>query len=62
MGGLFSKAPKPAEPPPVPAPEPMPDPEDPMKKIQARKRIANRIASSSRESTFLTKSDKFGGA
>lgn len=63
MGKIFS-APKPAvqEPPPIPEPVPIPDAEDPTKKIEARKRAARRIASSGRESTFLTKSDKLGGA
>lgn len=62
MAGLMGKTPKSPDPPPIPEPELMPDPEDPNKEIESRKRVARRIAASGRESTFLTKSDKLGGA
>lgn len=62
MGGLLPKASKPTPPPLIPAPVPIPDAQDPLKKLDVQKKLAKRISASGRESTFLTKSDKLGGA
>lgn len=63
MGGIMGskpKAPPEPTPPPVPKPEVMPDPDDPMKKTAARKRLARRIRSSGKDSTYLSGGDSNG--
>lgn len=62
MGGIFKpKTPK-VQAPAVPEPVPIPDTEDPNRRVDAMKRVAKRISTSGRQSTFLTKSDKLGGS
>ncbi len=61
MSGL-TKQPSPPDPVDVPDPIAMPDAEDPALKVSSRKRQARRLAAGSRESTFMSKSKKLGGA
>lgn len=53
MGDLFGK-PKPPPAPEIPEPEPMPIPDEAADKVAAQRRVATKLYSKGRESTFVS--------
>lgn len=52
-------SPKPPKPPKPPDPVVMPDPEDPLKKLESRKKLISASARSGRASTMLSGEDSY---